>query len=170
MSAAIKHYFPAKTDASEFLNLFNVCWTMSNSKQRFNVSNHIGNSAVMYDQKPQFLRALADWVVKWETESIPDCEKFALSAQTRAALTRTLRCHAALIEDLLNCGYAFVLTSRFQSDPIERRFGQYRQMSGGRFLISLKDVQSSEKIIKIKSLIKEGMNIDTSVKVENDFK
>ena len=34
------------------------------------------------------------------------------------------------LEDLLQIG-KFVLTARFQSDPIERRFGQYRQMSGG---------------------------------------
>ena len=61
------------------------------------------------------------------------------------------------------------MTSRFQSDPIERRFGQYRQMGGGRFLVGLKDANLSEKIIKIKSLLKEGMNIDNSVKLcEND--
>ena len=61
------------------------------------------------------------------------------------------------------------MTSRFQSDPIERRFGQYRQMSSGRFLVGLKDANLSEKIIKIKSLLKEGMNKDNSVKLcEND--
>ena len=61
------------------------------------------------------------------------------------------------------------MTSRFQSDPIERRFGQYRQKSGGRFLVGLKDANLSEKIIKIKNLLKEGMNKDNSVKLcEND--
>ena len=43
-------------------------------------------------------------------------------------------------------GYHLVLTSRFQSGPLERRFGQYRQMSGGRILVGLRDVTSSEKI------------------------
>ena len=51
-------------------------------------------------------------------------------------------------------------------------FGQYRQMSGGRFLVGPKDANLSEKIIKIKSLLKEGMNIDNSVKLceNNDDK
>jgi hypothetical protein len=76
-----------------------------------------------------------------------------------------LLCQASLIEDLLNDGFDFILTARFQSDPIERRFGQYRQMSGGRFLVSLKDVLYSERIIKIKNLVKESINI-----IENDIK
>ena len=61
-------------------------------------------------------------------------------------LTRTLSCHAVLIEKLFD-----EVTSRFQSDPLERRFGQYRLMSGGRFLVGLSDVTHSEKIIKLKS-------------------
>ena len=92
-------------------------------------------------------------------EKIPHCEKFGLNTPTHAAMIRTLRCHAALIEDLLLDNYKFVLTSRFQSDPLERRYGQYRQMSGGNFLVSLKEVLSSEDIIKTKSLLKQGLEI-----------
>ena len=36
---------------------------------------------------------------------------------------------AALIEDLLREGYKYVLTARFQSDPLEKRYGQYLLMS-----------------------------------------
>ena len=80
-------------------------------------------------------------------------------------MIRTLRCQASLIEDLFADGYDFILTAHFQSDPLERRFGQYRQMSGGRFLVGLKDTIISEKIIKIKSLLKEGIDVDEEVKV-----
>ena len=41
------------------------------------------------------------------------------------------------------------MTSRFQSDPLERRFGQYRLMSGGRFLVGLREATSSGKVIKL---------------------
>ena len=51
-----------------------------------------------------------------------------------------------------------MLTSRLQSDPIERRFSQYRQMSGGRFLVSLLEVQHSEIILACRTLIKENVN------------
>ena len=42
-------------------------------------------------------------------------------------------------------------------------------MSGGRFLVSLKDVECSEKILKIKSLLREGIDIDEDVKVIDDY-
>ena len=76
----------------------------------------------------------------WQTERIPNCEKFILTAQTSSALVRIVLCLESLIEDLLGEGYDFVLTSRFQSDPLEKRFGQYRQMSGGGFLVGLRHV------------------------------
>ena len=100
---------------------------------------------------------MAHWIEAWQLRKVPNCEEFTLSAQTAAALIRTLNCHASLIEDLLNDGYNFVLTGRFQSEPLERRFGQYRQMSGGKFLVGLKDVTISEKIIKIKIIVKESI-------------
>ena len=164
-SAAMERYFPDDVAAARFLGLFYIWWIVSNSKNKFNSSHRLGNAAVLGDKKPQFLRALSDWIVTWDKMKISSSEKFTLSAQTSNALQRTLRCHAALIEDLLQERYDFVLTSRLQSDPIERRFGQYRQMSGGRFLISEKDITVSEKIIKMKSLLKEGLNIDENLKV-----
>ena len=42
-------------------------------------------------------------------------------------------------------------------------------MSGGRFLVSLKDVLISEKILKIKSLIKAGFDVDDKVKVTDEL-
>jgi len=73
-------------------------------------------------------------------------------------LVRTLRAQAHLIKDLLEENYAFVLTSKLQSDPIERRFSQYRQMNGGNFLVSLNEVTNSEKILLCRSLIKQQIN------------
>ena len=76
---------------------------------------------------------------------------------------------ASLIEDLFSAGYKFVLTACFQSDSVERRCGQYRQMSGDRFLVGLKDVIWSERILKIKSLVKESIDIKDDIKVtENE--
>ena len=112
---------------------------------------------------------MAAWLKRWDNSKISNCEKFTLSAQTSSALQRTLLCQASLIEDLLSDGFKFVLTARFQSDSIERRFGQYRQMSGGRFLVVLKDVIWSERILKIKSLVKKSIDIKDDIKVtENE--
>ena len=165
--AAILKYFPRAQDSAEFLTLFHKWWIISNSKMQFNSRDSLGNAAVKNDGKPAFLRSMADWIEEWTNQRMPNCQNFTLSAQTSAALTKTLRCHACLIEDLLEDGFKYVRTAGFQSDPLEKRYGQYRQMSGGRFLISAKDVHCSENILKIKSLVKEGFDIDSSMK-QND--
>ena len=85
-SAAIRNYFPDKRDAAGFLTLFNSWWTISNAKQKFNTNNRLGNAAVDDDNKPQFLRAFANWVDIWDEQRIPNCEGFCLTAQTSNAL------------------------------------------------------------------------------------
>ena len=69
-----------------------------------------------------------------------------------------MRCQAALFELLLKEDYDFLLTSRFQSDLPERRVVQHR------FLLSAKDVEQSEEILKIKALINEGFDFTPEFK------
>ena len=104
-SAAILSYYPKRQDAAEFLKLINLWWTISNSKQQFNKNYAIGNAACKNDSKPQFLRTLANWLNQRKTQQCLNAEKFTLSKQTCDALVITLRCTAALIEDLLGEGY-----------------------------------------------------------------
>ena len=63
-----------------------------------------------------------------------------------------------MLEDLFLKEYDYVLIARLQSDPLEIHFGKYRQMSGGRFHVSLHEIHNSEKILCIKSLIKADVN------------
>ena len=133
-------------------------------KQRFTNGYKLVGAAVEHDGKPIFLRKFAEWLLEWQTEKLPNSERFAPSAQTSSASIHTTKCQAALIEDLLREGYDYVLTTRFQSDPLEKRYSHYLQMSGGRLLVSIKDAMLSENILKIKSLVKEGFNIDPSLK------
>ena len=128
------------------------------------------NAAVIGDNKPSFLGTMADWIQNWQEKKIPICEKFTLASQTTLVFVRTLRCHASLIEDLFAKEYDFIMTSRFQSDPLDRQFGQYRQMSGGRFLVGLREATSSEKIIKLKTLLKDDIDISNIMdsNVEHD--
>ena len=62
------------------------------------------------------------------------------------------------------------MTSRFWSDPLERRFGQYRQMSGGMFLVVLREAILSKKIIELKTLLKDDVDINNIMdsNVEHD--
>ena len=63
-----------------------------------------------------------------------------------------------LSSGLIRDGYEFVLTGRFQTDLLERRFSHYRQMSGGRFLVSLTEVLRSESIISYQALLKREID------------
>ena len=88
----------------------------------------------------------------------------------RFSILEKIKMACSLIEDLPAEGYDFIMTSRFQSDPLERRFGQYRQISGGRFLVGLREATSSEKIIKLKTLLKDDIDISNIMdsNVEHD--
>ena len=102
------------------------------------------------------------WLTKWETST-----KFGLSRQTFSAFRQTNNVIADLSSDLLFEGYKFVLTGRMQTDSLERRFSHYRQMSGGRFLVSLSEVISSESIIKMKTLLQHKLEISALTKESN---
>ena len=97
----ILSYFPKRQDAAGFLQVFSNWWILSSSKQKIHGRNRLGNAAVPLDNKSQSLRALADWITEWQKCKLPNCKRFQFSAQTSDALTRILRCQAALIEGLL---------------------------------------------------------------------
>ena len=120
---------------------------MSNSKQQFSMNFHCGDAAKANDYKPTFFRNLADWFSEWKTQQPANTEKFTLSKQTTSALIATLRCIATLVEDLLQEGYrpTYVLTTRFQTDPLDRQFSKYRHMSSGCFLLDCKKQQIIRK-------------------------
>ncbi len=47
-----------------------------------------------------------------------------------------------------------MLLGKFQSDPIERRFSWLRQLSGGNYYISVRQLLENEKKIRASSLVK----------------
>ena len=154
-TTAIRQYFPEEITTSSFLSLIYNWWLVVNAKERFH-PNIVGNALIASDGKIEFLRQFSDWLSAWR-----DSEKHGLSKQTFNARISTNRAIADLSSDLLNEGYNFVLTGRLQTDPLERRFSQYRQMSGGRFLVSLKEVYRSESIIKVKTLLANNIELTT---------
>ena len=150
--AAFENYFPERSDASEFLKILLCWWKISNAKQRY-THNKLSNAIIAGEGKTSFYLKLADWIESWSTIS-----DFCFSKQTANALILTLRSQAMLIEELLHEGDDFVLTQRLQSDKLENRFSQYRQMSGGNFLVGLREIQCSERILKCRSLLKAGID------------
>ena len=150
--AACESYFADRTDMSNFLKLILCWWTIANSNKKY-TPNFLNNAVNLYDGKIDFFKKLSDWVESWAQIS-----DFCLTKQTSKAFVVTLRAQAMLMQELLGEGYEYIFTRRLQSDPLENRFSQYRQMSGGRFLVSLREVLSSERILTCRSLLKENIN------------
>lgn len=67
--------------------------------------------------------------------------------------TAVIQSFSALIELsvylLERHSFSFVLLGKFQSDPLEARFGYYRQLSGGNFFISCRQLLQAEKKIRL---------------------
>ena len=101
------------------------------------------------------MRSFAKWLENWLKNG---SASFRFSKQTMQALIWTLRSQADLLDELLIDDHKYILTARLQSDPIERRFSQYRQLNGGHFLVSLREVETSEKILLCQTLLKENIN------------
>ena len=99
--------------------------------------------------------SFAKWLENWRFSA---GSTFCLSKQTSSTLIYTLHSQSQLINDLLEEGYSYVRVGRMQSDPLERRFSQYRQMNGGDFLVSLNKVTYSKKILLCHSLVKEDID------------
>ena len=81
----------------------------------------------------------------------------SLTAQTTLANEVTFAGMANLATYLMEYkGMSKVLLGKFSSDPIEKRFGQFRQLSGANFFISVRQLLDAEKRIRILSLIRDG--------------
>ena len=53
-------------------------------------------------------------------------------------------------------GFEYVLLGLITSDPIEKRFGWYRQLGGANYYLSVRQFLESEKKICLQTLIKFG--------------
>ncbi len=113
--AACESYFPDQADMSNFLRLISCWWTIANSRKKL-TPNFLNNADILNDGKIDFYKRLSDWI-----ESSAQISDFCLTKQTSKAFAITLRGQALLMQELLDEGYEFIFTRRFQSDPLENR-------------------------------------------------
>lgn len=107
------------------------------------------------DSRFMFLLKAADLFQSWK-----ESKNTGLTAETSLAWYLTLRTICAVVNDLLkNHGFEYVMTGKLQSDPIEGRFGNWRQMSGANFFMSVKQLMSSEKKIRVHNKLTDLLKI-----------
>jgi len=110
------------------------------------------------DSKLQWLKSFHEWLCAWEGQNISQRQGI-LSRETMFALKHTVISMVSLCEYLLTTPVGsqqmkYVLLGKFQTDNLEFRFGQYRQMSGANYNVSVTQVMESEKKLKILSVMK----------------
>ena len=99
----------------------------------------------------QFLHDAVELFKTWNLSG-----KRGLTKETFLACTQTIEAVLAVTDHLLvKHDFEYVLPGKFVSDPLEARFGWYRQASGGNFFISLKQLLQAEKKIRCLSLIQQ---------------
>ena len=124
------------------------------------------NAVVCNNNKPGFFLFFGTWIEQWST-----CQNFSLTKQTLDDLITTPKATSCLLSESLKDGHKNVHTTRFQKDPLEQQSSKNRHISGGRFLVSLREVKNSEKFLKISSIVKENINFwEEEIFINNDLK
>lgn len=114
------------------------------------------------DETFLFLKKFGLWIKKWneiqvQGENTGNSRKQngKLTLDTQQALEHSVFTVLQIVEYLKTVwNFDYILFGKFQTDPLEARFGQYRQMSGGCYHVSVMQILESEKKLKIVSVIK----------------
>ncbi len=104
------------------------------------------------DTQLHFLEKAAEFFENWQKTCALNQ---GLSRETFLAVIHSCKTLVLIARYcLVKLQYKYVLLGKFQSDPIEKRFSWLRQLSGGNFYISVRQLIQNEKKIRTSSLIK----------------
>ena len=132
-----------------FFNVVNVKSCLTNILKRDDRKKPVTKSG----EQQEFLLKFADWLHRWEKEGQ---KGRCLSAETSLAAQQTCTALAALCDYLLENGFDYVLLGKINSDPLEKKFGWYWQLSGANYFMSCRQFFEAEKKIRLQCLVKYG--------------
>ena len=143
---------PEWAETASFLKIIRKWWNIVNVRTAFN-----GQMKRDETKEPirsleawqlHFLKNFADWLTLWQST-----KKMGLTSETFLAARQTSRALQNLAIYLLQNGIDYVLLGLAQSDSIENRFGWYRNLNGSNYYVSVRQILSAEKAIRVKSLL-----------------
>lgn len=147
---------PEWQGTANWLKLVRKFWNIISVRTKF-----LGKIKRNQDKEPisslrcsqvKFLVEFSEWLELWQEEGR---QGDLLSKETFLCLIQTCDSMVSLIENLLHKEeLEYVLTGKISSDPLERRFGQYRQLAGANYYVSVRQILESEKKIRLKALVK----------------
>lgn len=151
---------PKSLDTADFIHIITTWWKIVNVKTPLKGKHKRDifqepvvkqkSTDVSHDAKLVFLQKMLIWLDTWKSQNYSN----KLTRQTHAALTHTIYGLLEIIEycfEELDMNY--LLLGKFQTDPLENRFGKYRQIAGGHYHVSLRQLYESEKRLRIQSIM-----------------
>lgn len=101
-----------------------------------------------------FIQQIVQWLKRWQGMKQKPREG-SLSVETMTALQHTLVGLQDITRYLLEeKGFSYVLLGKFQTDHLEFRFSQYRQLCGSNYHVSVQQILEGEKKLKLVSVLK----------------
>ncbi|GFV46503.1 transposable element P transposase [Trichonephila clavipes] len=117
--------------------------------QNLKLKNSVPFSS-MDDDRFTFFSKFVQWLDCWKNLK-QNKREGCLSEETFFALRHTVNTIQELIKYLLTeQNFKYVLIGKFQTDSLEARFGQYRQMSGANYHVIVQEILQAEKSYALK--------------------
>lgn len=144
-------------DVAKYIEIFLTWWNIMNVKDPFKgirINNKFSRPLTndVSDDRYCFLNSFLAWLDAWD--SVPGCGG-KLTRETMRAMKHTTH---AMLEITNYCihelNMRYILTGKFQTDNLESRFGQYRQLAGSNYNISIRQIYECEKKIRMMSVLK----------------
>jgi hypothetical protein len=152
------HGHPKWKETANFLRLIRTWWNTVNVRNPTmgkRMRDPVREPVRLDDMGAvQFLERFFKWLKEWQETAE---KRQGLSSETFmccAQATRGLSSLAIYLLEEKNLDY--VLFGQITSDPLEKRFGWYRQLGGANYFLSVRQFLESEKKIRLQCLVKMG--------------
>ena len=117
----------------------------------------------------EYLNNIVKWLIKWR-DNVNIDNRYKLTKDTFNALIHTCEGLQLVSNYLLDVkSFKYVLLDKFTTDRLENRFGQYRQISGGSYNITVQEILQSEKRLKVVNMIRLMKSQNEFVDFKNNF-
>lgn len=167
-----KHGVPHVHETAKFIRIILNWWDVVNVKsttkglRKNNVLMcPITNDAS--DERVFFLKKFLVWLQHWKDLHL----KESLTKETMDAIILTTNGLLQLQEYCFTkLNFSYFLSGKLQTDMLENRFGQYRQLAGGQYNISMRQVYEVEKKLRMQDALSMKLKSQTFGKLDiSDF-
>ncbi|KAF2883780.1 hypothetical protein ILUMI_22366 [Ignelater luminosus] len=153
-------------ETAEFLQIIRNWWDIVNNRdvikgeiKRNDMCKPFKSSS---DDRIEWLKKFADWLQRWHNLTQYNGH---LTKETFSAMYQSTLALISIIQYVFShfSEVKYVLPGKFTTENLEKRFGMYRSLAGCNYNVSLDDIYSAEKKIRIKNIFKRADGSNSSL-------